>query len=180
MDALVSTMGLDYKESGFTHEGKRLFITAYGKPIKIAHKDRKLGDTLQTRVTCITSFDGSSSTIIKIEFLRVICSNKMASWMTDEVIKVRHTRNQRQIMSQALSQATGIEMIFSKIEDDINHLNNVNVTRGQMRKMANIYFKIDGKKMMTFPLSQRTDVIECYRNSTMRPWGLSGERHGMP
>jgi hypothetical protein len=174
MDALVSTMGLDYRESGFTHEGKRLFITAYGKPIQISHKDRKLGDTLQTRVTCVTSFDGSSSTIIKIEFLRVICSNKMASWMTDEVIKVRHTRNQRAIMSQALSQATGIEMIFSKIEDDINHLNNVNVSRGQMRKMANKYFKIDGKHDDDIPTKSkngRDRMLSQFHHETLGTFG---------
>lgn len=174
MDALVSTMGLNYRESGFTHEGKRLFITAYGEPIVIAHKDRKLGDTLQTRVTCVTSFDGSSSTIIKIEFLRVWCSNKMASWMTDETIKVRHTRNQRAIMSQALSQATGIEMIFSKIENDINHLNTVKVTRGQMRKMANIFFEIDGKKeddVHTKTINGRDRMLSQFHHETLGTFG---------
>lgn len=172
MDALKETMGFDYKESGFTHEGKRLFISAYSGQIHVGKKTK--GDVLQKRVTAHTSFDGSSSTILKTELLRVWCNNGCATWTDDQVIKVRHTRNQRAIMSEALSQATGMEQVFSKIENDINHLDSVNVTRGQMRKMANIYFKIDGKHdddIATKSKNGRDRMLSQFHHETLGTFG---------
>lgn len=172
MDALKETMGFDYKESGFTHEGRRLFISAYSGQMHVGKKTK--GDVLQKRVTAHTSFDGSSSTILKTELLRVWCNNGCATWTDDQVIKVRHTRNQRAIMSEALSQATGMEQVFSKIENDINHLDSVNVTRGQMRKMANKYFKIDGKHDDDIPTKSkngRDRMLSQFHHETLGTFG---------
>jgi DNA repair ATPase RecN len=66
--------------------------------------------------------------------------------------------------------------LFSKIENDINHLNSVNVTRAQMRKMANKYFKIDGKHDDDIPTKSkngRDRMLSQFHHETLGTFGQS-------
>ena len=141
MDAMGHNLGIKYTKAGFTHGGRRMFIEAEYGEIEVA---KQKGDILKRKLTATGSFDGSLSTQFNFSFLRLICTNGMANWIADKAskISIRHTRNQRAIMAQAIEQATGIKQVFVNLENDINKLQQTHCGALQMYKIATQYFGV--------------------------------------
>jgi phage/plasmid-like protein (TIGR03299 family) len=145
LDAMAHQLDMKYTRAGFTHDGRRMFIEAsYGETEVPSSEQKRKGDILNRKIVATTSFDGSFSTQIQTQLYRVWCSNGMASWIEDKTnrISVRHTKNQRNIMAQAIEQATGIKQIFVNLQSDINLLSKTRFTADQMKTATERYFKL--------------------------------------
>lgn len=151
LDALKDEVGFDYANAGFTHQGRQLFIQGSLGEFEVpTSNDRKKGDVLDKRIVARTSFDGSLATTIQIELLRVWCDNGCASWdKENKIAKVKHTRNQRAIMTTALEQATGMRQVIQSLESDIVTLSDREVTPYEFDLINEIVFKGESKQAET-------------------------------
>ena len=177
LDSLKEVYGFKYSRAGFTHGGRRLFISAEAGDME--PNTRKKGDIINKRVTAYTSFDGTTGTAIVSEALRVWCNNGMANWVKDRNINlsVRHTKNQRNFIAEALSQATGIKMLFQKLEEDIERLDAQRVTPLEMNEISNRYFDIHAKpdnEISTRTRNAKELVDSHFHNEELGTFGVSG------
>jgi len=142
MDAIKSNLGFEYKNAGFTHGGRRMMIVAeYGESCV---GDPKVGDVVKKRVVARTSFDGTISTNIKMELYRLWCKNGCGNWITGDInIRARHSKNQRNILNDAIDQATGVKNVFMNLHNDMQVMNNTKVTELDMNRVADIIFPND-------------------------------------
>ena len=177
LDALKNELGFTYSKAGFSDGGKRLSIECdYGQAEISTPDSRKVGDILKRRVIATTSFDGTSSTKIQTQALRVWCSNGMANWKEDGTCKisVRHTKNQRQIMADALTQATGIKQAFVNLESDIARLERVHFTREQMDQAANLFYKTEKMEKITTRVQNQVDRLNAqFHHESLGTFGRS-------
>ena len=151
LDCLKDELDFEYENAGFTHQGKRLFIQGKLGDFEAPRSDsRKVGDVIDKRVVATTSFDGSTATEIRLEFLRLWCSNGCANWTNENAIaKVKHTRNQRSRLNLAIEQATGIKQIVQNVESDVALLTSRAFTSEQVESVSRLVFPNDTKQAET-------------------------------
>ena len=151
LDCLKDELDFEYENAGFTHQGKRLFIQGKLGDFEAPSSDsRKVGDVIDKRVVATTSFDGSTATEIRLEFLRLWCSNGCANWTNENAIaKVKHTRNQRSRLNLAIEQATGIKQIVQNVESDVALLTSRAFTSEQVESVSRLVFPNDTKQAET-------------------------------
>ncbi len=169
LDCLQDELGFSYENAGFTHQGKRLFIQGKLGDFEAPSRDnRQVGDIIDKRVVATTSFDGSTATEIRLEFLRLWCSNGCANWTTDNAIaKVKHTRNQRSRLNLAIEQATGIRQIVQNVEDDVALLTSRPFTSEQVESVSRLVFPNDTKQSET----AREAVLSQFSNERLGAFG---------
>lgn len=134
MDMLQSQLGFKYTEAGFTHEGKRMAIVAECGEMTVG--DPKVGDVIKKRLVAKTSFDGSISTHINLELYRLWCSNGCGNWIQGDIkIRARHSKNQRNILTENINEATGINNIFLEMQDDADLMASRKITRDDAKRV---------------------------------------------
>jgi len=171
LDCLKDELNFTYEQAGFLHNGRQLFIQGSLGDFEVpTSNDRKKGDILNKRIVAKTSFDGSVATTIQVELLRVWCSNGCASWESDKAIaKVKHTRNQRQLMRLALEQATGVKQVIQNLEDDISILSNLDVNQEQFNRINEIVFNGESTRAENV----RDQVASQFKNERLGAFGES-------
>lgn len=176
MDAMTSQLGAKYTNAGFTHGGRRMFVEAsYGETEVSSTEKKRKGDVLNRKIIATTSFDGTLSTKIETHLYRVWCSNGMASWVEDKSnrISVRHTRNQRNIMAQALEQATGVKQIFVTLQQDINRLSKTRFSPEEMQVATRRYFKMseDNKENSSRIINAYDRMVSQFEHEALGTFG---------
>lgn len=175
LDALQDKLNFKYRRAGFTNGGRNLYINADLGEIELPQtQKRKKGDIIQKRITAVTSFDGTQATQIKEEMLRVWCSNGMARWVTNKEnrIVVRHSKNQRVIMEQALEKATGIRQVFQRLESDLNVLNTRNISDDEAKKVIDEYLNIEEINDASTRMRNRsTEILNEFHNEHRGTFG---------
>lgn len=171
LDCLKDELSFSYEKAGFLHNGRQLFIQGSLGDFEVpTSSQRRKGDILNKRIVAKTSFDGSIATTIAIEILRVWCDNGCASWESDNAIaKVKHTRNQRQLMRYALEQATGVKQVIQNLESDIVTLSNVEVNQEQFNRINELVFKGESKRAENV----RDQVASQFHNERLGAFGES-------
>ena len=169
LDCLQDELDFTYENAGFTHAGKRLFIQGKLGDFEAPSSDsRKVGDIIDKRVVATTSFDGSTATEIRLEFLRLWCSNGCANWTSDNAIaKVKHTRNQRSRLSLAIEQATGIKQIVQNVENDVALLTSREFTSEQVEQVSRLVFPNETKQAET----ARDSILSQFSNERLGQFG---------
>jgi hypothetical protein len=139
MDAIKSNLGFEYKNAGFSHGGRRMMIVAeYGESCV---GDPKVGDIVKKRIVARTSFDGTISTNIKLEMYRLWCKNGCGNWIQGDMnIRARHSKNQRNILNDAIDQATGVKNIFMQMHNDMQVMNNARADEVDLTKISDTVF----------------------------------------
>jgi len=175
LDTLQDELGFAYDKASFTNGGRKLNITAKCGTFEVEQNaPRKKGDVIGKRIIASTSFDGTSATSIRIQLLRVWCSNGMANWIDDKAsrIIVRHTKNQRKIMANALEQATGIKQAFQYLHEDINVLRNTRINEKQVTCVLHNYFGIDDIATAQDRVQQKVkDIRNQFDNEKLGTFG---------
>ncbi len=171
LDCLKDELSFSYEKAGFLQNGKQLFVQGSLGNFEVpTSSQRRKGDILNKRIVAKTSFDGSIATTIAIEILRVWCDNGCASWESDNAIaKVKHTRNQRQLMRYALEQATGVKQVIQNLESDIATLSNVDVNQEQFNRINELVFKGESKRAENV----RDQVASQFHNERLGAFGES-------
>lgn len=166
MDSLKEYAGFSYSRAGFTHNGTRLQIEANCGDIIVGEK--KVGDIINKRLVARTSFDGSISTNLSEELYRLWCSNGCGNWIDGEIkIKARHSKNQRNILTDHINQATGITNIFMRLEEDIQVLRKRKVSEKQAERVIKGFFPND----TTRSECQRVEVLNEFHNEDRGTFG---------
>lgn len=151
MDALVDESGAHYETAGAVSGGKKVFVS-----MKLPNHISVGGvDPIENYLTAMTSHDGSTSTIVMVTPVRVVCQNTMSLALKSHrsSFRVRHTSSADRVV---LNQARHLlDMSFKYLDDfseTAERLVNERMTESTFEKIIEAEFGVDADA----PVATRT------------------------
>jgi hypothetical protein len=114
LDRISGMMGLPLHKGGYFGNGEKVYI-------QLKTEDKRLGnDQIKGYLTCVNSFDGSTSLAFGHSNLTISCQNTFFANYREMTNKVRHTMNMHTRIDLLCTQIEGVlqaeQKIFTQIE----------------------------------------------------------------
>lgn len=158
-DTIVKEKGMSYIKAKEIDGGSKVFLQA-----KVSTGEVRKGDIVENRLTLVNAFNGSSSFMIRMTPMRLVCTNGLLS--ADKAhsihVRIRHTRSAKERYEQALMIFAGAQKAFQTFLDASRALTQKMVDKEMVRRFLNSTFgdennesaRIRNQKNDSFILSQ--------------------------
>jgi len=138
-DALVTENKAEYKSYREFDGGRKSVITArYNQ-----NKAIRIDDHVESEITLINSFDGSTSFKVMFSALRLACTNGMVSRDKMHTISVRHTKNKNDRLQDALKVLTSAENSWQVFLNNCEQMNQKAIDTNMVETFINSLVGID-------------------------------------
>jgi hypothetical protein len=136
LDKVSGKMGLPLHKGGYFGNGEKVYI-------QLKTEDKRLGnDQIKGYLTCVNSFDGSTSLAFGHSNLTISCQNTFFANYREMANKVRHTMNMHTRIDLLCSQIEGVLQAEQKIFNQITRMSEVRIDQKVrdlvMTKMLNL------------------------------------------
>jgi hypothetical protein len=136
LDKVSGKMGLPLHKGGYFGNGEKVYI-------QLKTEDKRLGnDQIKGYLTCVNSFDGSTSLAFGHSNLTISCQNTFFANYREMANKVRHTMNMHTRIDLLCSQIEGVLQAEQKIFNQITRMSEVRIDQRVrdlvMTKMLNL------------------------------------------
>ena len=180
MDAIVGEGQAIYHTAGSLCGGRKIFITC-----KLP-EDLKIGDDIVEKYLLLcSSHDGSMSIVVKFTPIRVVCANTMNAAIAGsrskigEEVKVRHTRNYKQNITEARNTLGLADYYYQQLEICMNKLLDTKWTDTDMEQMAAHLFPAEEDKDPTTRCKNKRELLcKLYREG-IGQGNVVGTKYGM-
>jgi hypothetical protein len=183
LDRISGKMGLPLHKGGYFGNGEKVYI-------QLKTEDMNLGnDQIKGYLTCVNSFDGSTSLAFGHSNLTISCQNTFFANYREMANKVRHTMNMHTRIDLLCTQIEGVLQAEQKIFKQITRMSEVKIDQKVrdlvMTKMLNLQGEERLADLTTLSTQKRNllSAIEVSVNGEMTTkgdniWGLfSGITH---
>jgi hypothetical protein len=183
LDRVSGKMGLPLHKGGYFGNGEKVYI-------QLKTEDMNLGnDQIKGYLTCVNSFDGSTSLAFGHSNLTISCQNTFFANYREMANKVRHTMNMHTRIDLLCTQIEGVLQAEQKIFKQITRMSEVKIDQKVrdlvMTKMLNLQGEERLADLTTLSTQKRNllSAIEVSVNGEMTTkgdniWGLfSGITH---
>jgi hypothetical protein len=136
LDRVSGKMGLPLHKGGYFGNGEKVYI-------QLKTEDMRLGnDQIKGYLTCVNSFDGSTSLAFGHSNLTISCQNTFFANYREMANKVRHTMNMHMRIDLLCTQIEGVLQAEQKIFKQITRMSEVKIDQKVrdlvMTKMLNL------------------------------------------
>jgi hypothetical protein len=136
LDRISGKMGLPLHKGGYFGNGEKVYI-------QLKTEDMRLGnDQIKGYLTCVNSFDGSTSLAFGHSNLTISCQNTFFANYREMANKVRHTMNMHMRIDLLCTQIEGVLQAEQKIFKQITRMSEVKIDQKVrdlvMTKMLNL------------------------------------------
>lgn len=135
-DEIVGSKQAIFETAGALGEGETIFITAkLPDYIKMPNGE----DIVEKYLLLSNSHDGSSSLIIMLTPIRVVCNNTLTSALSrksSHKISLQHNSQINNKVKDAASLLGLINLSYTELEEKLNFMNNIPVDDGTARKLV--------------------------------------------
>jgi hypothetical protein len=136
LDKVSGKMGLPLHKGGYFGNGEKVYI-------QLKTEDKRLGnDQIKGYLTCVNSFDGSTSLAFGHSNLTISCQNTFFANYREMANKVRHTMNMHTRIDLLCTQIEGVLQAEQKIFKQITRMSEVKIDQKVrdlvMTKMLNL------------------------------------------
>lgn len=136
LDRVSGKMGLPLHKGGYFGNGEKVYI-------QLKTEDMRLGnDQIKGYLTCVNSFDGSTSLAFGHSNLTISCQNTFFANYREMANKVRHTMNMHTRIDLLCTQIEGVLQAEQKIFKQITRMSEVKIDQKVrdlvMTKMLNL------------------------------------------
>lgn len=141
LDALVDESGAHYETAGALDKGRKVFVSMkMPQSIKVGGVDQ-----IENYLTAMTSHDGSTSTVVMVTPVRVVCQNTMALALANSKtqFRVRHTSSAERVILNEARKA--LDMTFgymSEFQDMAEKLINTTMTQSTFEQIIDKEFGV--------------------------------------
>ena len=139
LDALVDESGSFYETAGAIDNGRKVFVS-----LKMPQNILIGGvDPVDTYLTAMTSHDGSSSTVIMVSPVRVVCQNTMALALRNakSQFRVRHTSSADRVILNEARAALDLSFGYlDEFQDLAERLINTTMTQSTFEQIVEAEF----------------------------------------
>jgi hypothetical protein len=183
LDRVSGKMGLPLHKGGYFGNGEKVYI-------QLKTEDMNLGnDQIKGYLTCVNSFDGSTSLAFGHSNLTISCQNTFFANYREMANKVRHTMNMHTRIDLLCTQIEGVLQAEQKIFKQITRMSEVKIDQKVrdlvMTKMLNLQGEERLADLTTLSTQKRNllSAIEVSVNGEITTkgdniWGLfSGITH---
>lgn len=135
-DGIVGGDGIQFETAGALGNGEKIFITAKLPSYIKVGKD----DLIQKFLFLTTSHDGYGSITAAFTPIRVVCQNTLSAALKNcsNSIKIRHTANAKERLSQAHKLMGISNQLSTQLEDVFNSWANTKITDKEVKKLIQL------------------------------------------
>jgi phage/plasmid-like protein (TIGR03299 family) len=161
-DSIVGGDGIQYETAGALGKGERIFITAkLPDYIKVGSKD-----LIEKYLFLTTSHDGYGSIIAAFTPTRIVCNNTLSMALNNmsNVIKIRHTANAKERLTQAHKVMGITNKLSAQLEDIFNQWSKVRITDSEVKKLIQLAM-VPNKEVLQNLEAGKDDELSTYFNN---------------
>ncbi|MES2006289.1 MAG: DUF932 domain-containing protein [Bacteroidota bacterium] len=151
--------GIMYETAGALNKGERIFITAkLPGYIRVGRED-----LTEKYLFLTTSHDGYGSITAAFTPIRIVCNNTLNAALRNHSnsIKIRHTANAKERLSQAHKLMGLSDNLASEMENIFNHWTKVRITDKEVRKLIQAAL-IPNKEILDRLQAGKLDEVSTY------------------
>ena len=134
LDTLVDESGAHFETAGAIDGGRKVFVT-----MKLPGHIKVGGvDPVENYLAAMTSHDGSTSTVLMVTPVRIVCQNtlNMAYRNSTNQFRVRHTRGADAALVQQAREALDFSFEYLEgFQEEANQLINTELTQARFREL---------------------------------------------
>lgn len=172
-DSIIGGAGIQYETAGALGNGERIFITAKLPDYIQVGND----DLIDKYLFLTTSHNGYGSIIAAFTPTRIVCNNTLHMALSNRTnaVKIRHTGNAKERLSQA-HQVMGItNMLSAQLEGMFNQWARVRITDQQVKKLIQLAMVPNKEVLRNIEAGKDDALSSCFKNmvNTVYEYGLS-------
>lgn len=161
-DDVVGSGQAIYETAGSLAGGKKIWIMAKLKGSLFL--DSRPEDETHKYVLLVSSHDGSSSLMMMIVSVRVVCHNTLSIALNGatNMIKIRHTRNYESKKGEAMKALNLCNAYFDNLQEVMNELDRQAMTRADMVTFSEKLLPIKDEKESTRTENVRQEIVTLF------------------
>ena len=127
--------------------GNRVGVDLKTKPALLEYA--KVGDVMNKSIRLTNTHDGTGSLRLALHTVVLSCTNGQTHWVKDRATSIRHTKNMRVMIDQALRGIDIIKKADISLMEQIERMIEINVTAEQVNTMVKEIGGVDTKLVRT-------------------------------